>query len=151
MSSNINTYASAKTDQWQKKPISLTSLRTQTYFWSLSVNRSGQTISVTQRLLFWCSPNSERKIKCDIAFRLAIYFNSTSADKSWWNDCTDTSLTESKISDNRSLYNPTSPLYNDLKYDKPGPDQAWNVVKMSFQLRRFNSSIEINTLKRTCI
>ena len=135
----------------EKNAITLTSLRTQTYFWSLSANRSGQTISVTQRLLFWCWPNSERKIKCDIAFRLAIYFNSTSADKSWWNDYTNTSLTESKISDNRSLYNPTSPLYNDLKYYKPGPDQAWNVVKTSFQLRRFNSSMEIKTLKRTCM
>ena len=40
---------------------------------------------------------------------------------------------------------------NDLKYYKPGPDQAWNIVKMSFQPRRFNLSIEIKTLKRTCI
>ena len=63
------------------------------------------------------------------------------------------SLTEWKISDNRSLIiqHPSTPLYNDLKYYKPGPDPAWNIVKMSFQLRRFNSSIEIETLKRTCI
>ena len=42
--------------------------------------------------------------------RLAIYFNLTSADKSWWIDCTDTSLMDSEISDNRLsiIQTPTS-------------------------------------------
>ena len=47
---------------------------------------------------------SERKITYLNYFSLSpvIYFNLTSADKRWWIDCTDTSLTDSKISDYRS-------------------------------------------------
>ena len=42
--------------------------------------------------------------------RLAIYFDLTSADKSWWIDCKDTSLMDSEISDNRLsiIQTPTS-------------------------------------------
>ena len=57
----------------------------------------------------------------NIAPRLVIYFNLTSADKSWCIGCTDISLMDSEISDNRSLIiqtPTTSPQNNELKYYK---------------------------------
>ena len=57
---------------------------------------------------------------------LLFYFSLTSADKRWWINYTDTSLTDSEISDNHSLIILVSPQHNDLKYHKTGPDPAWN-------------------------
>ena len=104
----------------------------------------------------------------NIAPRLVFYFNLTSADKSWWIDCTDTSLMDSEIPDNRSLIIQTVSSIptknNELKYfilvgrtQREIHIYSSNliIVKMTFQLRRFDSSyketIEIKTLKRTCV
>ena len=66
----------------------------------------------------------------NIVPRLAIYFNLTSSDKSWWINCTDTSLMDSGISDNRSLIiqiptSITTKQWNELLHIS-GPDPAWN-------------------------
>ena len=64
-----------------------------------------------------------------IAPRLVIYFNLTSAEKSWWIDCTETSLMDSEISENRSpiIQTPTSIATKQWSeiLQVSGPDPAW--------------------------
>ena len=66
----------------------------------------------------------------NIAPRRAISFNSTSANKSWWIDCTDTSLMDSEISDNSSLIIQTLTSIATKQWTEilhiSGPDPAWN-------------------------
>ena len=71
-------------------------------------------------------------------------------------------MIDSEISDNRSLIILVSPQHNDLKYYKLNLGQTQReinsysskliIVKMTFQLRRFDSSykktVELKTLKR---
>ena len=66
----------------------------------------------------------------NIAPRLAIYFNLTSADKSWWINCTDISLMDSEISDNRLLIIQTPTSITTKQWTEilqvSGLDPAWN-------------------------
>ena len=66
----------------------------------------------------------------NIAPRLVIYFNLTSADKRWWIDCTDTPLMDSEIPDNRSLMIQTPSSIPTKQWTEilhiSGPDPAWN-------------------------
>ena len=55
------------------------------------------------RFIKYGSTRQKQNLDKIIALRLAISFSLTSADKRCWIDCTDTSLTDSEISDNRSL------------------------------------------------
>ena len=74
----------------------------------------------------------------------------TSADKRWLINYSDRSLTDSEISDNRSVIILVPPQHNDLKCYKQNLGETQReiniysgkliIVKMTFQLRRFDSS-----------
>ena len=89
---------------------------------------------------------------CNIAPRLVIYLNLTSADKSWWTDCRHIldgfkNLWQSLVNNSNSYW--VSPRNNEQKYYKSVSQTRREIniysskliiVKMTFQLRRSDSS-----------
>ena len=123
-----------------------------TYLWSNGFLSFVCDVGLWFRFTKYGSTRQKQNLDKIIALRLAIYFSLTSADKRCWIDCTDTSLTDSEISDNRSLIiqNPTSIATRQWSqtlhtWDGPSVKYIFTAVnqiidEMTFQIRRLDSS-----------